>query len=69
MSWAQLSPNNLVSDLGTSPVMSLTVNLVVILLLLWQVPSLLVLLQRLRTAPQRVLPLVPLSESEEQAAR
>lgn len=69
MAWAQLSPNNLVSDLGTSPVMSLTVNLVVILLLLWQVPSLLVLLQRLRTAPQRVLPLVPLSESEEQAAR
>ena len=35
MAWAQLSPNNLVSDLGTSPVMSLTVNLVVILLLLW----------------------------------
>ena len=45
------------------------ITLGTILLLGWQIPSLLVLLQRLRTAPQRVLPLVALSTSEEQAAR
>lgn len=58
---ANLGTNDLTNSFG--------INLLVILLLLWQVPSLLILLRRLSTAPQRILPLVPLSPEAEQAAR